>query len=393
MTSYHLSVQQENGTQVEFDLIDCGDMLPESSVVIGGRAYTVGCKESERPAIKALLHEILHPRLHSPAKLNRKTSPSGARISCKKIESQSSRKRIQRSAKRALAHISRRMQEKYRDAIPIYLLGGVSHPTKEVRPSSAKSSSRKPMQRIAHYFLEPHTIKTHSGKELHVDLSNMRYMADEWRKSGLAEHMAFNEYLNQRMETDPKFRQAVEEHRVRYFSNQERHQTLVTFDAGIPKQIGLDSPKGKSLHQLEAGVNYAFVLGDRSLFMSPKGPSSEGKVQHSSFLRGAPVRSAGIITVDESGKIATLRNYSGHYAPNVQEIREILYYLKEKLEPDDFRRIQVSVSLRSGWRIALAHWMYDHLHIKWGIVTKPADLLLDELDNSTKSRFRKLMGW
>ncbi len=62
-----------------------------------------------------------------------------------------------------------------------------------------------------------------------------------------------------------------------------------------------------------------FVIGpDNKLYVGGKGraqPGVRGAFNHSSFFSGGPVKSAGTITV-AGGKVTTLNDQSGHYAPN-----------------------------------------------------------------------------
>lgn len=62
---------------------------------------------------------------------------------------------------------------------------------------------------------------------------------------------------------------------------------------------------------------------------------------HASFLSGAPVVSAGKITLNHEGKIVLLKNASGHYQPGKKEMVVALKVFQEKGIP--VKNIQVSM--------------------------------------------------
>lgn len=53
-----------------------------------------------------------------------------------------------------------------------------------------------------------------------------------------------------------------------------------------------------------------------------------GKVQHSSFTRGGPIKSAGWIKFDSQGRLIEIANFSGHYRPGVEQVKNMIYFLQ-----------------------------------------------------------------
>ena len=77
---------------------------------------------------------------------------------------------------------------------------------------------------------------------------------------------------------------------------------------------------------------YAFALGEvvgegTKLFATVKN-KKEG-IQHSSFLAGHAVKSAGMLEIDGEGKIVGVSKESGHYKPTDKEMAHLIKYLKE----------------------------------------------------------------
>lgn len=106
---------------------------------------------------------------------------------------------------------------------------------------------------------------------------------------------------------------------VLYFSAEE----LMRFQASIFE--GKLYKKGKLL----SNQNYIFVLNpDNNLFVGNKIVTSCGKIQHSSFTGGGPVRSAGWINFDSKGHVIEIANISGHYRPGIEQIKNMIHFLK-----------------------------------------------------------------
>lgn len=260
--------------------------------------------------------------------------------------------------------IPRKLDDKYGDA-NIHFLGGTTIPQDEI------SEDGRLMQRGGHYLLENNVIKTPQGDQIHVGTAELNNLAKEWvGLGGIASGKTFNEFVNDKMENNPEFKAVIETNKVRYFSDDDRKQAATTFENGKPMQIGLDS-ENTDVSDLKAGT-YAFALGKDKLFMAPKTSTKSGRIQHSSFLKGGKAQSAGMIVVGDDGKIAGIRNQSGHYQPHKKEMAAILNHLKSNMPAEDFEKIHLSINVNTGWRIHVANFLHHKLHIKWGIVEKPA---------------------
>lgn len=257
-----------------------------------------------------------------------------------------------------------RLDDKYGDA-NIHFLGGTTLPQDEI------SEDGSVMQKGGHYLLENNVITTPQGDQIHVGTAELNNLAKEWVSlGGIASGKTFNEFVNEKMASNPEFQAIIEANKIRYFNDVDRAQTATTFDGGKPMQIGLDANKSE-VNGLKPGT-YAFALGKDTFFMTPKISTEKGRIQHSSFLKGGKVLSAGMIVVGDDGKITSIRNQSGHYQPQKKEMAAILNHLKENMSDEDFRNIQLSLNMNMGWRIGVANFLDHELDIKWGIVQKPA---------------------
>lgn len=56
-------------------------------------------------------------------------------------------------------------------------------------------------------------------------------------------------------------------------------------------------------------------------------PAELNKFHHSSFLKGAPVASAGEIRTNKNGAVTYINNQSGHYRPNAKEFIQVILEL------------------------------------------------------------------
>lgn len=257
-----------------------------------------------------------------------------------------------------------KLHERYGDA-NIHFLGGTTLPQHEI------SENGSLMQNGGHYFLENNVITTPQGDQIHVATAELNNLAKEWMGlGGGASGKTFNEFINERIESNPELKAIIESSTIRYFNNVDRDQTATTFEGGRPIQIGLDASNSE-VNTLNPGT-YAFVLGKAKFFMTPKISTEKGRIQHSSFLKGGKALSAGMIVVGENGKIISIRNQSGHYQPQKKEMAAILKYLKSNMPDEDFKNIQLSLNMNMGWRIGVANFIDHKLDIKWGIIQKPA---------------------
>jgi hypothetical protein len=203
----------------------------------------------------------------------------------------------------------------------------------------------------------------------------VRQSAEAW----LAEKnkdVRFDRYVQNRINPDsdgnipdPKLRKLLIENNVRFFTDKELQSVKATFDKDGIKQISLKSidldPNDTQQKQLAAG-RYAFVIGiergnsderTEALYLSPKITINEGdkqgKIQHSSFLRSGKVASAGMIEVNDQGKIEKIVQYSGHYLPTQKEMVTALDFLKSKMtttpkDQEEFNQIRLSINKYTG---------------------------------------------
>lgn len=114
---------------------------------------------------------------------------------------------------------------------------------------------------------------------------------------------------------------------VKYLNVEERshYEVFINKDGLVVDRTGapLTSPIGK-LKPLEAVY---VVSPEGKIYVSYLTPNDS--FQHSSFLSGEDVISAGIITFDK-GTIQTFSNESGHYQPTVESIDLMITLLEER---------------------------------------------------------------
>ncbi|KAL6552711.1 hypothetical protein OROHE_008075 [Orobanche hederae] len=109
---------------------------------------------------------------------------------------------------------------------------------------------------------------------------------------------------------------------IRYLGHKEREEYEVIIQNGklIYKQNGglLNTPKG---------MKYIYVLStSRKVFVGIK---NKGVFQHSSFLAGATVISAGRLVVSD-GILQAIWAYSGHYCPTEESFQRLIQFLDEQ---------------------------------------------------------------
>lgn len=261
----------------------------------------------------------------------------------------------------------------------IHFIGAVGIPNQSWRGEGGKElyTERYGFERIAilkrdregRPIAEDGTLVSNGGKsaEMHFYAKTLTSTYQEWKQKLKQRELSekekrFDIYVDSKMQIDPLFRAEIEKENVRFFHENELNQTkaVVTKENGI-QQIGLDN-EDQTLKPLKRGT-YAFVMGrqgdktphpdDYALFLAVKENTDKGKIQHSSFLRGGKVVSAGIIEVNDQGKIEAIVQYSGHYLPTHQEMSIVIDYLKQHLEEEEFNKITLSINKYSGWGLKL----------------------------------------
>jgi hypothetical protein len=207
----------------------------------------------------------------------------------------------------------------------IYHLGGMKTISFD---SSGNLTSLHPT-----YFYEKISIRTPNG-EVFLYRDTLKPLVDKWihdSKNGIFTG-TFQEYIELNLDLT-----ALDQLKVRYFSDEDRMKTRVRIHSRSLEQIGLDQ-LGTEMKVLPEG-EYAFVLSQsiddqgvtsKNLYAAIKGGTGAGKVQHSSFTRGGNVISSGLFSIGPNGTIEMVENYSGHYRPKKEELLAILTFLKEQ---------------------------------------------------------------
>lgn len=195
------------------------------------------------------------------------------------------------------------------------------------------------------YFYEGISLKDEAGDELHIYGPILEQTGHEWATT--APGICFTDFVQAKQGWNPEFAKTIDGQNVRYFIDEERDQTQVHWVNGTLCQIGLDSQQGE-ITQVPEGV-YAYVLGNEHLYITPKIVTQKGKIQHSSFLRGGPVHSAGKIKVGTNGCIEWLSNDSGHYRPTDTEVAEVLRFIQKQVDESVFEQIWVRIKPSEAW--------------------------------------------
>lgn len=209
--------------------------------------------------------------------------------------------------------------------------------------------------RSERYFYEGITLIDEAGNELHIYGPVLEKTGQEWADAML--DVSFNHYVLAKKESDPEFAKMIDAENVRYFSDKEREQTQVYWLNGVMWQIGLDSGRNE-IAQVPEG-EYAFVLGNNQLYITPKIVTNRGKIQHSSFFRGGPVRAAGKIQVGPDGGIVWLSDDSGHYRPGNSATADVLCFIQTKVPATIFERLWVRIKPDEAWEDPASFRNYD----------------------------------
>jgi hypothetical protein len=117
-------------------------------------------------------------------------------------------------------------------------------------------------------------------------------------------------------------------HSVKYLSESERNRCLLTFspqgikglgEARFLDDRGIFSTRGMMhMHYPDHGA-FVYLGGDALLCHE----HTTFRFHHSSFMAGAAVKCAGMISID-NGKIKSVVNHSGHYRPGDNALRTML---------------------------------------------------------------------
>jgi len=202
------------------------------------------------------------------------------------------------------------------------------------------------------YFYEAISLTHEDGQEAHIHKEKLEQTVMEWLETASDEN--FSDYVWTKCAQDSAFAKFIHKKNVWYFGDKEREQTQVHWIDGALWQIGLGN-EDNEITQMPKGT-YAFVLGNDQLFMSPKVDLEKGKIHHSSFFRGGPVRSAGKIDIGADGRILKVNSDSGHYQSGSQEIMEVLNFIQSKIPQNDFHQILVRSQLGQDY-LPVTEWL------------------------------------
>lgn len=247
-------------------------------------------------------------------------------------------------------------KEKNQSKPEVIFLGGLIMPQRQLEEDGKNVRDR--------YFYEKITLISPDGLEIHATRKILKLELDRWLLQKKDPSKRFDLYLNKKMKDDPKLCEHLKRNNVRYFNDQEREETKISFtDEGEMRQIGLDS-ETKYNFKLNEG-EYAFILSKDRLYLAPKIMTHKGAIKHSSFLKGGPIKSAGLMKIDAEGKVISIKNHSGHYYPEKKEILECLIFLKKNLKAQDFNRLEIIEMVSKGWKMTVAKFLKDKLKISY----------------------------
>lgn len=197
-------------------------------------------------------------------------------------------------------------------------------------PLTLQDLHRRPLT-IAHHHFEGTT--PYPGNRLEVEDELHRYSRDLekwyslWQISAKYEK-TFWDWLKDQPE-------AQKIPRVKYLDDKERAGYRADFDASGKLILGPST----STNTARDG-DLIFVLGkNEDLYI---GNHLSGSLQHTSFLAGADVISAGGIILSSNGSIVGIDDGSGHYKPSPEHICHFMSYLDKKHHPiKQIKKIQL----------------------------------------------------
>lgn len=270
--------------------------------------------------------------------------------------------------------------------LEIFHLGGIANPTFNPKNTGRTLDCKK-------YFYERVSVITKNGT-VHLYGNKLKKYVTEWMKEvrkGETEEN-FQTWM-QRKTQNVEFEKFIMEHSVRYFDDTDRKLTEVHVDKkGFLVQHGINS-KGDKLKAL-ANNTYAFVLGEvfnpktekteTKLYATPKTKTEKGKIQHSSFLGGATVKSAGMLVVSNEGQVVNIRNQSGHYKPSSKEMAYLVKHLKESKY--DISKIRVTYYKNELFRIINSIFNRINININVGMIKQNAQKWFENTGKSLISQ-------
>lgn len=256
----------------------------------------------------------------------------------------------------------------------IFHLGGTVNPTFDPTNKGCKLDNKN-------YFYERIAVKTKDG-HIHTYGNSLKEFVEKWMeevRTGKTEEN-FQKWMEKCSE-EVGVQKKLKEVAVYYFNDLERQQTEVHIGGGSLAQRGLGSDK-EGLKPLKG--EYAFVVGEfwnesthqieTKFYATPKIQTEKGKIQHTSFLRGGNVRSAGMFVITDEKQMVHIRNQSGHYKPGEKEMAYLLKHLKES--GYDISKIHLQCFRNRFFRFAS---LYLKIDIKWGVLTQSGETWFEQV--------------
>jgi hypothetical protein len=264
----------------------------------------------------------------------------------------------------------------FKKEVEILHLGGVNTPSM-VNPGEGK---------ILHedYFYERIAVKIGDGK-VYTYGKELEPFVKEWvaeTKKGTTTQN-FNVWMGEKAKAEDT-QKALKAAEVRYFTPEDLKKTEVAVREGKLVQVGLDSVD-RELKPLQPGA-HAFIITEETeitgideqgkqtgskvtkFYSTPKVKTKKGKIQHSSFMSGGNVKTAGVMEIDKDGHIVSIKNQSGHYRPTPEEMALNVKYLQQA--GYDTSRMHIIYPI---------HAIFIHIEIhlnktiEWGFVNQRAD--------------------
>ncbi|KAJ1262054.1 hypothetical protein BS78_09G078100 [Paspalum vaginatum] len=190
--------------------------------------------------------------------------------------------------------------------------------TRAAKLGKGLSKNGKAQKLALQHWLEAIDPRHRYGHNLHI-------YYDVWSKSKSVEPFFYwldiGEGKEVNLEKCP--RSKLQSQCIKYLGPKERQEYEVVVESGgklVYKKTG-------ALVQTLDDSKWIFVLSTtKTLYIGQK---KKGSFQHSSFLAGGAITSAGRLVVKE-GILKAIWPYSGHYLPTEENFKEFILYLEEK---------------------------------------------------------------
>ncbi len=168
----------------------------------------------------------------------------------------------------------------------------------------------------------------------------------EWQKNPAG--LSFEDSIGEKIFQEENFKKKLMNNELRILTSEERERVCVHFEEGRLLQIGLDN--ANDLNSVIPKGEYIFVLqkinDKKQLYLAKKELTTKGRIQHSSFFHSLSVKSAGMITIDDNGRISKLVMHSGHFLPTNENIPIIQKFISNKIPKD---RLNFDISMPAGY--------------------------------------------